>query len=146
MAPRIYPSQQNTNANATGKVIFSLDEYLTIGTSDYLQISDLDTGRDLKITYLDVSGNYATNIMIGGRYEIALRGQPFGQNIREINLYRRDYTTDDVAGNNGIIDSYITNVTGSTGTLTALQFTASTINNSTYNFEYRVIAKTLPKP
>jgi hypothetical protein len=144
MGPRIYPSQQNTNDNATGKIIITLDEYQTFATSDFISISNLTTGETERIIYLDVNGYYSSNIIIGNSYGISLRAQPFNQNYREILLSRRDYTTDDINGSNGIVDTYITGATGNTGTLTVLYFTGSTLNNSSYNFEYRVSAKSLP--
>jgi len=54
--------------------------------------------------------------------------------ISYLDITRRDYTTDDSDGNNGIIDTSIINGVP----LTVLSFTATTVN-SAYDFEYRLV-------
>ena len=53
--------------------------------------------------------------------------------ISFLDITRRDYTTDDEGGNNGIVDTSIANGVP----LTTYSFTATTVN-SAYDFEYRL--------
>jgi hypothetical protein len=53
--------------------------------------------------------------------------------ISFLDITRRDYTTDDEGGNNGIVDTSI----ASGVPLTTYSFTATTVN-SAYDFEYRL--------
>ena len=53
--------------------------------------------------------------------------------ISYLDILRRDYTTDDEGGNNGIVDTLVANGIP----LTVYTFTATTVN-SAYDFEYRL--------
>ena len=53
--------------------------------------------------------------------------------ITYLDITRRDYTTDDEGGNNGIVDTLVANGIP----LTVYTFTATTVN-SAYDFEYRL--------
>jgi hypothetical protein len=53
--------------------------------------------------------------------------------ISYLDITRRDYTTDDEGGNNGIVDTLVANGIP----LTTYNFTATTVN-SAYDFEYRL--------
>lgn len=58
-----------------------------------------------------------------------------------LNLVRRDYTTDDEGGNNGIVDTNIVNNVS----FTSYTFTATTVNPA-YDFEYRMDISFSPAP
>lgn len=118
MSARIYPSNQDTSTTAIGSLILSMDpniEFVDIYVNNLLQYKN----------YLAVQGLYSLKINVGDvvRFE--------NINGISVNLSKIDYTTDDVNGNNGIVETYITGITNTT----AYTFTATTIQ-ADYNFEY----------
>jgi hypothetical protein len=120
MGPRIYPSYQDTNSNASGSLILSF-----VG-NQYYNVEIYINSNITNKQYSDVNGLYTYKINQGDVVTI------LGPGAWSINLIRRDYTTDDTSGNNGIIDTLITGTTA----IGSFTFTTSTIPSS-YNFEYR---------
>lgn len=120
MAPRIYPSQQDTNLTAKGSLILSIDD-----TVDDVNVYVND--NLVNKNYSIVNGLYSVSINVNDVVRLE-RGE-----IIKISSTRKDYTTDDTAGNNGIVNTFITGIT-STNSYT---FTATT-NPSSYNFEYLI--------
>ena len=97
-------------------------DYLDIYTNDVIQ----------KRLYISTNNLYSCPIYVGDVVRLELTNlSPYI--ITYLDLVRRDYTTDDIQGNNGIIDTTIT----SDAVLTTYTFTATTIN-SAYDFEYRM--------
>jgi hypothetical protein len=118
MGPRIYPSYQDTNTNAKGSLLFTMEN---------------------SIDYIDI---YVNNILVNKRYSVIEGLYSMNLNINDsvrlesVNpftyaLIRRDYTTDETNGDNGIIDTLIS----ADSLVTSYTFTVSTITNA-YNFEY----------
>jgi len=82
--------------------------------------------------YLTSYNLYSCPLSVGDVVRLEFSDTGFA-NLLILNLVRRDYTTDDQGGNNGIVD---TNVASNVPYLT-YTFTASTVN-SAYDFEYRL--------
>jgi hypothetical protein len=119
MAPRVYPSQQDTNLTAKGSLILSLSYEINYC---YVYINNII--RSLE--YSTVDGLYKINLNINDVVRIA----PSSTTL--INVIRKDYTTDDIGGDNGIRNTTITGITA-----TGYTFTATTVSSG-YNFEYLV--------
>jgi len=83
-----------------------------------------------------LNGFYTTNININDVVTILLRSTPTNY-YKTIDVIRRDYTTDEVAGNAGIVETLISNNNSFSTTGLTVTFTATTLNYS-YNFEYRI--------
>jgi uncharacterized delta-60 repeat protein len=132
MGPRIYPSQQDTNLTAKGSFILTLSNTFI----NDIQVSVNGLLRDVE--YSNLNGYYTTNIDINDIVTILLRSNPTNY-YKTINILRRDYTTDEVSGNNGIVDTSISNNNSFSTTGLTATFTATTLNYS-YNFEYRISA------
>jgi hypothetical protein len=117
MTARIYPSQQDTNLTAKGSIILTI--------SPNINNVELYVNNTLvNVEYSTVTGLYSYNVNIGDIVRI------IPSSIIGIDIIRKDYTTDDNNGNNGIINTTII------GTFaTGYTFTASTVNSG-YNFEY----------
>lgn len=82
--------------------------------------------------YLTSYNLYSCPLSVGDVVRFEFSDSGFA-NLLILNLVRRDYTTDDEGGNNGIVDTNIaTNVP-----YLSYTFTATTVN-SAYDFEYRV--------
>ena len=140
MGPRIYPSFQDTPLEQKGSLIFSLDEYIDGYSLDNIEIT---VNGILRLTeYSEVSGLYGTYL---NPNDVVILNVTSANPLRKIiNVYRRDYTTDDNNGDYGIVDVSYTGATGDT-TSYSLTFTATT-SSSAYNFEYRIIAQTIDIP
>jgi hypothetical protein len=119
MGPRIYPSYQDTNTTAKGSLILSIDTLI-----DYVQI--FINNVLVKIEYSTVTGLYSVTINVNDVVKIS------SNNSFLYSLNRKDYTTDDNNGDNGIKESLISNTTISDFEYI---FTATTLTSS-YNFEY----------
>ena len=124
MGPRIYPSQQDTNLTAKGSLILSNSASLI--TSINVQINGISTNR----VWNDVNGYYFYNVNVGDVVIISSSGG----NIN-LTLNRKDYTTDEQGGDNGI---RITSIYQSYS-ISSYTFTATT-DSSSYNFEYLITA------
>lgn len=128
MGPRIYPSEQSTNAAANGTLILSFDD--TVFPGGNLNVSINSVARPS--IFRNTSGFDYHNLL---QNDVVTISTNLGSAYRKvISVYRRDYTTDDQGGNNGIVDTLIT---GFTTTGNSYTFTATTIP-SAYNFEYRL--------
>jgi hypothetical protein len=119
MGPRIYPSQQDTNLTAKGSLIISIDTLI-----DYVQIFINNVLVDTE--YSTVTGLYSVTINVNDVVKIS------SINAFLYSLNRKDYTTDDSNGDNGIKESLISNTTIADFEYI---FTATTLTSS-YNFEY----------
>jgi hypothetical protein len=119
MAPRVYPSQQDTNLTAKGSLILSIDS-----TINYINIyvNNILVNRE----YSTVNGLYSYKINLNDVVEI---NSPLSFSM---DMIRRDYTNDNINNDNGIRDTIITGITNTF----SYTFTATTISTS-YNFEYR---------
>jgi hypothetical protein len=119
MTARIYPSQQDTNLTAKGSLILSISSNIN---SVSVYVNNNLTNNESST----VDGLYFYTINIGDIIII----DP--TSVTLINVIRKDYTTDDINGDNGIRNTTITGVTS-----TSYTFTATTVN-SVYNFEYLI--------
>jgi uncharacterized delta-60 repeat protein len=129
MGPRIYPSQQDTNLTAKGSLILT-----TNGPLEYNLI--YVNGIIVNIEYSEVTGLYTIPVNLNDVVDIILLTPNLPNYHSRVVVSRRDYTTDDVNGDYGIVDTYIGESIATSGS-TSYTFTATTISNS-YNFEYRV--------
>lgn len=130
MGPRIYPSYQDTNTTAKGSLIINFDGANFNGIDIYVN------SNNVKNQFSRVDGLYTYLI---NPNDVVSFINPASW---DINVIRRNYTTDDVLGNNGISDTQITSTTA----IGSFTFTATTTNDS-YNFEYRVsISNFAPTP
>jgi hypothetical protein len=119
MGPRIYPSQQDSNTTAKGSLI------LTIGPNTN-NVELYVNNTLVNVEYSTVNGLYSYNVYINDIVRIV----PSSTTL--IDVIRRDYTTDDNNGNNGIINTTIIGITA-----TGYTFTATTVSSG-YNFEYLI--------
>jgi hypothetical protein len=96
-----------------------------------------------KIRFTDTENLFTTNLNLNDVVTIDLiPGIQIGQ---QISVTRRDYTTDDQNGDNGIRDTFITSTSGTTSNVT-VTFTATTTSDA-YSFRYIVDATTFnPAP
>jgi hypothetical protein len=122
-----------------GSLLLNFDELVNDRGIDYVQLSV--NGSVRYIRYTDTEGLYTTNLNLGDVVSISIYSSPTGS-TKQISLTRRDYTTDDQSGDDGIRDTFITSGSGTSNPLT-VTFTATTTSDS-YNFEYRVNATTGP--
>jgi len=117
-----------------GSLIMSFDKEIDTEPIDYYQV--IVNGELRERTYDDVTEFYSTYLFTGDTVSVELYTN--GQNYYDLTVFRRDYTTDDENGNNGIVDTFITAAQLSYGSNSiVVTFTASTVPDS-YNFEYRV--------
>jgi uncharacterized delta-60 repeat protein len=93
-------------------------------------------GQERYVRFIDSNRIYTTPINIGEVCEIDLGASDLPIPSSRIVVYRVDYTTDDVAGDNGIKETYIGENIASSGS-TVFSFTATTRPDA-YAFEYRV--------
>ena len=119
MGPRIYPSQQDTNLTAKGSLILS--SLIT----DNLEIYVNNTIVNKQFSIID--GLYIYLLNIGDSVTLT------NTSNLSFNIIRKEYTTDDVNGNNGIVSTFITGVTNQS----SITFTITTTPLS-YNFEYLI--------
>jgi hypothetical protein len=116
-----------------GSLIISFDDIDGFG-GDYLDIVVNNVLR--KRIYTNSSSLYSCPLYVGDVVNLQ-----FSDMFNSLNyiVTRRDYTTDDEGGDNGIKTSLVTNVISSTG----VTFTATTLNIS-YDFEYRIELENIP--
>ena len=96
-------------------------------------------GQERYIRYIDSDTIYTTLVNTGDVVSITINFLPSLLN-KQISTTRRDYTTDDQSGDNGIRDTFISTISGTLSPIT-LTFTATTVADA-YNYEYRVNAST----
>jgi len=112
-----------------GSLIISWDDVDGFG-GDYLDIFVNNVIR--KRIYNTSYGLYSTFLYLGDVVTIQFNDQPQPNSV-QFDVYRRDYTTDDEGGDNGIKTSLVSSGSSNTG----VTFTVTTLNIS-YDFEYRL--------
>jgi len=98
--------------------------------------------RDLHFT--DINNYYSTFMFVGDvvRFNLVFPGGDFPN----LTIYRKDYTTNDEAGDNGIKETLIPfTIVSSTAQLLSVQFTGSTVSEA-YNFKYIIDCSSGPLP
>jgi hypothetical protein len=113
-----------------GSLLFTFDQVPNYAGVDNYTITV--NGQTRVLNYNNNDNLYTTYIYSGDSVTITISPE-----LNDFSVYRRDYTTDDQGGDNGIRDVFITGTTGTT----SVSFTATTISTD-YNFEYRVGATT----
>jgi hypothetical protein len=113
-----------------GSVLVTFDEFVNDLGIDYI---DLTYGQFTRCTqYTDINNLYGTYINTGDVMQVAVYFT--GAGSATISITRKDFTTDDVAGDRGIKTTLIsttqTNISGET-----VQFTASTRPDA-YGYQY----------
>jgi hypothetical protein len=122
----------------SNSLIVTFDELVdNLGNDSY---SVTVNGQLRVLDYLDVEGIYSsylsTNDVVTITIETAVPGA-----LKTINVIRRDYTTDDINGDSGIRDTFVSSSAGYIGFTYSTTFTATTIA-SCYNYEYRISLST----
>ena len=123
-----------------GSLLVNFDELINDIGIDYISVSVNNSVR--KIQNTDINNLYSTYVNTGDTVSVSFVGDLIPTNVKEIDVIRRDYTTDDQGGDFGIRDVQITSTSGITNTLT-ITFTASTVNDA-YNFHYIVTLSNIP--
>jgi hypothetical protein len=137
--PTPTPSATPSVANRmVGSLMMTFDEYIKDRGIDYYQASVNGEIRDLQ--YTDTNQTYSTYLYTGDTVNIIVNGDTFTA-YKIIEVTRRDYTTDDINGDYGIRDTFITGYTGTSVTSASVTFTVPNLPLD-YNFEYRVIVRT----
>ena len=130
---RNYPSEQNTNLNTIGSLVYTYTEYLEYAGNNHVEFYVNSNLRE--VAHNEVEGKYSTDLNVGDVVTVNFITDDLNS-TQNWTIIRRDYKTDDTNGNLGIIDTYISSgATYSTGT--TFTFTATTLNDD-YNFEYRL--------
>jgi uncharacterized delta-60 repeat protein len=118
-----------------GAILLSFDELVNDYGIDYVELYVNDVTNPRVIRYTDIQNLYSTYIYSGDVVTIKVYSDPSNL-LKTIQVLRRNYTTDDRGGDNGIYDSFISD-TATTSNPLSVTFTASTTSDS-YNFEYIV--------
>jgi len=139
--PSPTPSPVPPSSPMRGSLLMTFNELVADLGPDYYRVYVNSQDRDLQ--YTESTNLYSTFLYSGDSVEIDIITEVSSATV-SIDVVRRDYTTDDQGGDNGIRDVYITGVTGSSAT-TNLTFTVQP-NSLDYNFEYRVIGRSLTDP
>ena len=139
--PTPTPSPQ-VNQAIRGSLLITLSQ--TPIANESSDISVIVNGENRNIVYQEPENLYSTYLYNGDIVTINLIGDSLVLN-KIIEVTRRDYTTDDQGGDNGIRDTFITGYTGTSVSAVTVTFTASTISED-YNFEYLIDALTIPTP
>ena len=137
MTARVYPSQQDTYLTATGSLLVTYDEINQ--ETNVSQFQCFVSSVERKLIHNNTDNLYSTFISNGDIVRILVTTT---SDNNQINVTRRDYTTDDQGGDMGIRDVYITGVTGNSPTTLEVTFTVSPISLD-YNFEYLISAQVL---
>jgi uncharacterized delta-60 repeat protein len=116
-----------------GSILLTFDELVDDLGIDYITINV--AGQERYIRYIDSNTIYTTLVNTGDFVSISMYSSP-SDLLKQISIIRRDYTTDDQGGDNGIRDTFITSNSGTSNPLT-VTFTATTVSEA-YNFEYRI--------
>jgi hypothetical protein len=102
-------------------------------------VSVLVNGVNRQVTHNEIENLYSTYIYSGDVVNVKITTT---SNVNSLDVTRRDYTTDDQGGDNGIRDTFITGTTGnSVGGFYQITFTVQP-DALDYNFEYLVDAVT----
>lgn len=120
-----------------GSLIISFDKLVSGVGTDSIRVNVNDFTR--KVQNTEVNGFYTTNLLEGDVVSLIISSVP-GTLYKSAIVYRTDYTTDDVNGNNGITNTFISSITQQPNPLT-VTFTIPSLPND-YNFEYRVSVTT----
>jgi uncharacterized delta-60 repeat protein len=119
-----------------GSVIVTFDEEINGRGGSYFDVFVNNIIKNRHFT--DITNLYAADINIGNTLRICFENS-IQSNLINYNVYRRDYTTDDTNGNNGIINTLITGSTlTTTGTTICTPTITATTSSDAYDFEYRV--------
>ena len=137
MTARVYPSEQDTYLTTTGSLLVTYDEINQ--SSNVSQVQCFVNSLERKLIHNNNNNLYSTFLSNGDIVRILITTT---SDNNQINVTRRDYTTDDQGGDMGIRDVYITGVTGNSPTTLEVTFTVSPISLD-YNFEYLVSAQVL---
>ena len=107
------------------------------GTGNLGNVECIVNSQDRALVYSDITGLYTTYLYSGDTVTIKINTGSYSSSI---DVIRRDYTTDDQGGDQGIRDTFITGVTANTGTEVTFVVTPDMLD---YNFEYRIGASVI---
>jgi len=121
-----------------GSLIISYDEPDANLATTYVNV--LVNSENRQLVQDPITNLYSTFIYSGDVVNVKITTS---STTNSIDVTRRDYTTDDQNGDNGIRDTFITGTTGSSVSgFYQITFNVEP-NILDYNFEYRVVAETL---
>jgi uncharacterized delta-60 repeat protein len=125
-----------------GSILVTFDELVDDRGIDSFAVFINGILRDSHWT--DINNYYSTYVNVGQVVEIQILYQGSSPNL--ISLVRKDFTTDDEGGDNGIKETSITpTITNPTPTIYNIRFTATTRNDA-YNFHYVATLSTTTPP
>lgn len=123
--------QPTTPEPVRGSLILNFDEFINNLGGDFIQVNINNVV--VKRQYTDVIGLYMWRLNVGDAVRLQILTSP--SNYRKVwNIIRRDYTTDDINGDNGIRDTFITSGNSFTNP-SVIDFTVAK-DALSYNFEY----------
>lgn len=125
-----------------GSLILNFNELVDSFGGD--QVIVLINNVIAKRQYTDVTGMYMWRLYVGDVVQIQISTQPVTSYRKVWNLVRRDYTTDDIYGDNGIRDTFITSGT-SFANPGLINFTVAK-DSLAYDFEYLLTVSTDNSP
>ena len=120
-----------------GSVIVTYDERVDGLGGSFFNVIVNGISRNRHFT--DTTNLYTTDLNLGNTLQICFDGLTPNNDL-SYDVYRRDYTTDDTDGNNGIIDILLTGQTfiTFTGVTFCLPTLTATTRPDAYDFEYRI--------
>ena len=124
-----------------GSILLTFNEAVDNLGIDYITINV--AGQERYIRYIDSNTIYTTLVNTGDVVSISFYSLPSGIS-KDISIIRKDYTTDDQNGDNGIRDTFITSNSGTLNPL-IVTFTATTTSD-TYSFKYIVTSTATTTP
>ena len=127
----------NVDGRMRGSLLINYSEPNANTYTTYVSV--LVNGVNRQVTHNEIDNLYSTYIYSGDVVNVKITTT---SNTNSLDVIRRDYTTDDQGGDNGIRDTFITGTTGSSvGGFYQITFNVEP-NALDYNFEYLVDAVT----
>ena len=118
-----------------GSVLITFNEFVDNRGFDIVQVSV--NGQLRKIIPNDTTNQYSTYVNTGDSISISISLLSSSIQLKNINISRKDFTTDSENGNFGIYETFVTGVTSTSSGTTTTTITASTRPDA-YNFQYIV--------
>lgn len=126
-----------------GSILLNFDEIVENRGADFVVVTV--NGVIRKITATECENEFMTYVNTGDVVNIQLTPNPeYSGTTKEIIVNRVDFTTDDVDGDNGVKNTFIQSVSGTTYYLNTT-FTATTVSTA-YNFHYVITVESCNTP
>ena len=126
-----------------GSILLNFDEIVSNRGADFVVVTVNGVVR--KVTTTECENEFMTYVNTGDVVDIELTPNPsYTGTTKEISVSRLDFTTDDVDGDNGVKNTFIQSISGTTFYLNTT-FTATTVSTA-YNFHYVVTVESCNTP